>query len=89
MPVDFVARALAPALGTRLELRKPSRLILLGDVRVPRVAGAVDPQGNLARLTLDVAPATPHSVSQDGTKLVIRFEADALDATLPSSPYRI
>ena len=85
VPVDFVARALAPALGTRLELRKPSRLILLGDVRVPRVAGAVDPQGNLARLTLDVAPATPHTVSQDGTKLVIRFEADALDATLPSS----
>jgi N-acetylmuramoyl-L-alanine amidase len=85
VPVDFVARALAPALGTRLELRKPSRLILLGDVRVPRIAGTVDPQGTLARLTLDVAPATPHTVSQDGTKLVIRFEADALDATLPSS----
>jgi N-acetylmuramoyl-L-alanine amidase len=85
VPVDFVARALAPALGTRLELRKPSRLVLYGDIRVPRVAGAVDPQGNLARLTLDVAPATPHSVSQDGAKLVIRFEADALDATLPSS----
>jgi N-acetylmuramoyl-L-alanine amidase len=85
VPVDFVARALAPALGTRLELRKPSRLILLGDVRVPRIAGAVDPQGTLARLTLDVAPATPHTVSQDGTKLVIRFEADALDATLPAT----
>jgi N-acetylmuramoyl-L-alanine amidase len=85
VPVDFVARALAPALGTRLELRKPSRLVLYGDIRVPRVAGAIDPQGNLARLTLDVAPATPHSVSQEGTKLVIRFEADALDATLPSS----
>jgi N-acetylmuramoyl-L-alanine amidase len=85
VPVDFVARALAPALGTRLELRKPSRLILLGEVRVPRVAGAIDPQGTLARLTLDVAPATPHTVSQDGTKLVIRFEADALDATLPAA----
>lgn len=85
VPVDFVARALAPALGTRLELRKPSRLVLQGDIRVPRVAGAVDPQGNLARLTLDVAPPTPHAVSQDGSKLVIRFEADALDAALPSS----
>ena len=86
VPVDFVARALAPALGTRLELRKPSRLVLYGDIRVPRVAGAVDAQGNLARLTLDVAPPTPNAVSQEGSKLVIRFEADALDATLPSSP---
>jgi N-acetylmuramoyl-L-alanine amidase len=86
VPVDFVARALAPSLGARLELRKPSRLILLGDVRVPRVAGAIEPRGSLARLTLDVAPATPHAVTQDGSILLIRFEADALDSTLPSSP---
>jgi N-acetylmuramoyl-L-alanine amidase len=87
VPVDFVARALAPISGIRIELRKPSRLILAGDIRVPRVAGAIDPQGNLARLTLDIAPATPHTVSQDGSRLVIRFEAEALDAAvLPSSP---
>jgi N-acetylmuramoyl-L-alanine amidase len=83
--VDFVARALAPALGTRLELRKPSRLILAGDVRVPRVVAAIEPLGALSRLTLDVAPATPHVVTQEGSRLLIRFEADALDATLPAS----
>ena len=38
----------------------------------------------LVRLTLDVAPATPHAIAQEGTRLVIRFEADALDTTLPS-----
>jgi N-acetylmuramoyl-L-alanine amidase len=85
VPVDFVTRALGPSLGQRLELRKPSRLILVGDVRVPRVAGSIEPQGPLARLTLDVAPATPHTVTQDGSRLLVRFEADALDATLPSS----
>jgi N-acetylmuramoyl-L-alanine amidase len=85
VPVDFVPRALAPTLGTRLELRKPSRLILVGDARVPRIAGTVEPQGSLARLTLDVSPQTPHAVTQDGTRLVIKFEADALDAALPAS----
>jgi N-acetylmuramoyl-L-alanine amidase len=85
VPVDFVSRALAPLVGTPLELRKPSRLIILGGFRMPRVAGRVEPIGALARLTLDIAPATPHTVSQDGTRLVIRFEADALDATLPPS----
>jgi N-acetylmuramoyl-L-alanine amidase len=85
VPVDFVSRAVAPALGTRLELRKPSRLIVVGDVRVPRVAGRVEALGASARLTLEIAPATPHSVTQDGQRLVIRFEADALDATLPAT----
>jgi N-acetylmuramoyl-L-alanine amidase len=85
VPVDFVPRALAPTLGTRLEVRKPSRLILAGDVRVPRIAGTVEPQGSLARLTLDVSPQTPHAVTQEGNRLVIRFEADALDAALPAS----
>ena len=78
-------RALAPSLGTRLELRKPSRLIVVGDVRVPRVAGRIEPLGALARLTLDVAPATPHTVVQEGQRLLVRFEADALDAALPAS----
>jgi N-acetylmuramoyl-L-alanine amidase len=86
VPVDFVPRALAPALGIRVELRKPSRLLLTGDIRVPRVAGRVEALGSLARLTLEVGPATPHTVSQEGNRIVVRFEADALDATLPVSP---
>jgi N-acetylmuramoyl-L-alanine amidase len=83
VPLDFVSRALGPVVGTRLELRKPSRLVILGDLRVPRVAGRVEPQGSLARVTFDVAPPMPHTVTQDGNRLLLRFEADALDATLP------
>lgn len=85
VPTDFVSRALAPVLGTRLELRKPSRLILVGDIRAPRIAGRIEPLGGLSRLTLDVSPATPHVVAQEGQRIVIRFEADALDAALPGS----
>ena len=85
VPVDFVPRALAAALGIRIELRKPSRLVITGDIRAPRLAGRVESIGTLARLTLEVAPATAHSVSQEGNRIVVKFEADALDATLPSS----
>jgi len=86
VPVDFVGRALAPVYGTRLELRKPSRLILLGDIRIPRVAARVEPIGTLTRVTFDVAPPTPHTVAQEGSRLLLRFDADALDATLPAGP---
>jgi N-acetylmuramoyl-L-alanine amidase len=79
VPVDFVARALAPVSQQRIELRKPSRLLLVGDVRIPRVAARSEALGAVTRVTVDVAPATPHTVSQDGTRLLLRFDADALD----------
>ena len=79
VPVDFVSRALAPGSATRIELRKPSRLVLTGDIRMPRVAARVEPLGSITRVTMDVAPATPHSVAQEGSRLLVRFEADALD----------
>jgi N-acetylmuramoyl-L-alanine amidase len=85
VPVDFVARALAPAIGGRLELRKPSRLILVGDIRVPRIVGRMEALGSVARLTLDISPGTPHTVTQEGTRLTVRFEADSLDAALPAT----
>ena len=85
VPVDFVPRALGPALGSRVELRKPSRLILVGDIRAPRVVGRIEPLGSVARVTLDVAPATPHTIAQDGTRLIVRFDADTLDAALPAT----
>ena len=80
VPVDFVSRALAPGSTPRIELRKPSRLVLTGDIRMPRVAARVEPLGSLTRVTVDVAPATPHSVAQDGSRVLVRFDADALDA---------
>jgi N-acetylmuramoyl-L-alanine amidase len=85
VPVDFVPRALAPLVGSRVELRKPSRLLLLGDIRAPHIAGRVEALGTLARLTLEVAPATAHTVAQDGPRLIVRFEADMLDAVLPAT----
>ncbi|MCA1558819.1 MAG: N-acetylmuramoyl-L-alanine amidase [Acidobacteria bacterium] len=85
VPVDFVPRALSPALGTPLDLRKPPRLVVVGDVRVPRVAGRIERVEGAARLTLDVSPATPHTVAQDGPRVVVKFDADALDPALPTS----
>ena len=81
VPVDFVGRALAPIHTARLELRKPSRLVLVGDVRMPRVAVRIEPLGSVTRVTLEVAPPTPHSITQEGQqRLLVRFDADALDA---------
>ena len=80
VPVDFVSRALATIGTTRIELRKPSHIVLLGDIRMPRIAARVEPLGSVTRVSIDVAPSTPHTVTQEGQRLVVRFDADALDA---------
>jgi N-acetylmuramoyl-L-alanine amidase len=86
LPLDFLPRALGPALGTRIEVRRPSRLIVVGDVRVPRVTARVEEQPATVRLTFDVAPAVPHTVTHEGNRLLLKLEADAMDAALPPSP---
>jgi N-acetylmuramoyl-L-alanine amidase len=80
VPVDFVSRALAPISPIKIDLRKASRLVLVGDVRMPRVAARAEALGTTTRVTLDVAPPTPHTVTQEGSRIVVRFDADGLDA---------
>lgn len=84
VPVDFISRALAPSLSTRIEVRRPSRLILVGDIRVPRITATSELVGPLARITFEVAPQTTHAVVQEGQRIAIRFEADGIDVTLPA-----
>jgi N-acetylmuramoyl-L-alanine amidase len=80
VPVEFLSLALGPAIGTRIEVRRESKLILVGEVRVPKVTGTLEKTGTGARLQLDVQPPTPHKISRDGSRLVVRFDAAALDA---------
>jgi N-acetylmuramoyl-L-alanine amidase len=82
VPIDFLPRALAAVATGRLELRKSSRLVLAGEVRLPRVTVRHDVPGNEARVTFDISPPTPHSVVQEQNRLVVRFDADGLDASI-------
>ena len=86
MPLDFLSRALGPALDTRIEVRRPSRTVLLGDFRMPRVATRVESGPSSTVVTFDVTPPSPARVVVEPGRLVATFEADALDLALPSVP---
>jgi N-acetylmuramoyl-L-alanine amidase len=91
VPLDFLQRAVGPVLETRIELRRPSRLVIVGDLRVPRVNVRVDATANGATTTFDISPVTPSRVALDSGRLLVTFEADALDlqtpATVPSQDF--
>jgi N-acetylmuramoyl-L-alanine amidase len=87
VPVDLVGRALPLVLDERLEWRPASRLIVLGDLRVPRVVVRHEPLGRSLRVTLEVAPAgTGHTVEEALGRLLVRFDADLLDADIAAPP---
>jgi N-acetylmuramoyl-L-alanine amidase len=83
VPVEFINRALAPIYDARLDLRKPSHLLIVGDLRVPRVTIRYEPLGPSSRMTVDASPRATSTVSQENERLAIRFDADALDVSLP------
>jgi N-acetylmuramoyl-L-alanine amidase len=85
VPLDFLPRALGPVYDTRIDLRRPSRLLIVGDLRVPRVTARIDAPGPPTRATLEISPAAMASVVAEPGRVVVRLEADAIDAAFPAS----
>lgn len=86
LPLDFLSRAVGPALETRFDVRRATRLLVIGDLRVPRVVARLDASSTTVSVTFDITPATPGRVMLETGRLVVVFEADALDLSLPSVP---
>lgn len=85
VPVELLPRALAPIYDSRIELRRASRLLLVGDVRVPRVVARVDVPGPPTRATIEISPAAQTAIAVEQGRVVVRIEADALDLALPAT----
>lgn len=82
VPVEFIGRAIALIAQGRVELRKASRLVIAGDLRVPRVSVRHEVAGQQARVTIEIAPPAPHTVIQEQGRLLVRFDADAVDVAV-------
>jgi N-acetylmuramoyl-L-alanine amidase len=83
VPVEFISRALSLIYDVRLDLRKPSHLLVIGDLRVPRIAVRYAALGPAGRLTIDATPRATAAVTQEAEHLTIKFDADALDVPNP------
>jgi hypothetical protein len=79
VPLDFLTKALAPAINESIVIRRSSKLILVGSIRVPEVGGHVERTAGGAKVVIAAQPATPYKVTRDGNRLTVRFEAVALD----------
>jgi len=85
VPVEFLSRALAPIYDSKIELRRASRMVIVGDLRVPRVVARIESPGPPTRVTVEATPAATLTVAQDGPRLMARVDADAIDPTVPTA----
>jgi N-acetylmuramoyl-L-alanine amidase len=83
VPIEFLPRALGPIYDQRIDLRRAARLLLVGDLRVPRVSARIDAAGPPTRAAIVITPATPVAVVNEAGRLVLRVEADALEPVFP------
>ena len=86
VPVDFLPRALSSALNTRIDYRRGVRLLIVGDLRVPRVVPRIDAGTTNVAVTFDVTPNTEAKVSAQAGRLIVQFDADALELSVPLLP---
>ena len=77
VPAEFLPRALSAALDVRLDLRRSARLLVVGDLRVPRVVARIDAGANNVAVTFDITPNTETRVNQQPGRLIVQFDADA------------
>jgi N-acetylmuramoyl-L-alanine amidase len=86
VPLDFITRALVPIYDGRLELRRLSRLLIAGDLRVPRVSIQHETVGGGARVTIESTPRATATVTQESaSRVLVHFDADAIDLLVPSA----
>lgn len=83
VPIEFLQVALGPIYDERIQVRRGSRLVVVGDIRVPRVTARIA-AGPPTRVTAEITPAAMVSTTQDGSRVIVRVDADALDLSLPA-----
>jgi N-acetylmuramoyl-L-alanine amidase len=88
VPPDVLGRAMGLIYGSRIDVRRASRLILVGDIVAPRVTVQQERVAGGLRITVDASPRAACSIQQEPRRLLLKFEAALLDvAPLPDPDF--
>ena len=78
VPIDFL-RVLGPLLERPIDIRRASRLVVLGTASVPRLTPVFERTATGGRLIVTLDPGVAARVTREGSLVTVRFQADALD----------
>jgi N-acetylmuramoyl-L-alanine amidase len=82
VPIDGLPRLLGYLLGKPVEWRAPVRVLLIGDVKIPRVTVGAFVSGDSVRLVLDATEKLPFRVNQGDGRVNIVIGRDLVEVKL-------
>jgi N-acetylmuramoyl-L-alanine amidase len=81
VPIDAVPRLLGPLLGKRADWRPAARVLIVGNVAIPRVSVATFVSGDVARVVFEASEKVPFRVQQQEGRVTVGVPRDLLDVT--------
>jgi N-acetylmuramoyl-L-alanine amidase len=81
VPLDAVPRLLGPLLARRAEWRAAARVLLVGNVSVPRVSVSTFLSGDVARIVFEASEKVPFRVEQEPGRVTVAVARDLVDVT--------
>lgn len=79
IPVESVARLLGPLLGKPVAWRPASRVLLLGNVGIPRVTVTTYVSGDVVRVVLESSEKVPFRVLQQEGRVTVSIVRDLIE----------
>jgi N-acetylmuramoyl-L-alanine amidase len=79
VPVDVVTRVLGPLTGKRSDWRPGTRVLLLGNLSIPKVTVTTYTSGDMARVVLEASEKVPFKVLQEEGRITVSIARDVLD----------
>ena len=79
VPADSVSRMLGPLLGAPVEYRKASRVLVVGNVSVPKVSVNAYVSGDSVRVVLEASEKVPFRVLQEEGRVTVSIARDLVD----------
>jgi N-acetylmuramoyl-L-alanine amidase len=87
VPVDGVPRLLEPLLGLSVEWRAVPRVLVVGNVPIPRVSVSTFSSADTVRVVFDASESVPFRVEQTPGSITVSIDRDLVDASVaPGNP---
>ncbi len=83
VPVDGIARLASPLIDQPIQWRPSERVLVVGNVTVPRVSVSISLSGDMARIVFDASESVPFRVEQQEKRVTVSITRDLVDVVLP------
>ena len=83
VPIEFLSRVLGLVIDTPIELRRRSGLVIVGNLHVPEIEVKYTVGRGQAQIAFEMARPAPYTIEEGPRHLFVKFDADALDVSLP------